>query len=91
MGTILIAIIKLYKMVLSPLLGDCCRFEPTCSEYAIQAIRTHGWLKGLLLGTGRILRCHPFNPGGRDPVPGTAEAQDIKGEKHGNRPCGKSG
>jgi uncharacterized protein len=46
-----------------------CRFEPTCSNYAAQAVRTHGAVKGMLLAVGRILRCHPLNPGGLDPVP----------------------
>lgn len=61
--------IKLYKKYISPLLGDHCRFYPTCSEYMMQAIQTHGVLKGLILGLYRLLRCNPWGKGGYDPVP----------------------
>lgn len=61
--------IQLYKKFLSPMLGNHCRFYPTCSEYAMQAIETHGVIKGILLGTWRILRCNPFCKGGVDKVP----------------------
>jgi hypothetical protein len=63
------ASIRLYQYTLSPLLGSSCRFYPSCSEYAYQAIMRHGPLRGLLLALKRILRCHPFHPGGVDPVP----------------------
>jgi hypothetical protein len=62
-------LIKLYQISISPILGPACRFEPTCSEYAYQAISAHGFTRGGLLAIKRILRCHPFNPGGFDPVP----------------------
>jgi putative membrane protein insertion efficiency factor len=62
-------LIRGYKIVLSPILGHHCRFQPTCSTYAYEAIQKYGLLKGILLGTRRILRCHPFHPGGIDPVP----------------------
>jgi putative membrane protein insertion efficiency factor len=65
----LIAVIKGYKQVLSPLLPSACRYAPTCSEYAIQAIVKYGVMSGLLLAFKRIFRCHPFHPGGYDPVP----------------------
>jgi putative membrane protein insertion efficiency factor len=65
----LIAAIKGYKQVLSPLLPSACRYAPTCSEYAIQAIEKYGFMRGLLLAFKRIFRCHPFHPGGYDPVP----------------------
>lgn len=58
-----------YQMVISPFMGVCCRFEPTCSHYAAGAIDKHGPLKGLLLGISRLLKCHPFHSGGFDPVP----------------------
>ena len=61
--------IKLYKKFISPLLGNNCRFLPTCSEYMMEAIDVHGAVKGLLLGSWRILRCNPFCKGGYDPVP----------------------
>lgn len=61
--------IRGYQKFLSPLLGDNCRFYPTCSAYAIQALETHGALKGGLLAVWRILRCNPFGKPGFDPVP----------------------
>ena len=64
----IIYIITLYKKIISPLLPRTCRFYPTCSEYMIQAIEKYGLIKGMLKGCGRIIRCHPFNPGGYDPV-----------------------
>ena len=61
--------VKLYKKFISPLLGNNCRFQPTCSEYMMQALETHGAAKGLALGTWRLLRCNPWAKGGYDPVP----------------------
>ena len=61
--------IRLYKRWLSPLLPPACRFHPTCSVYALQALEKHGALKGLRLTLWRLLRCQPFHPGGFDPVP----------------------
>jgi len=66
---VLIAPIRLYQWVISPLLPKRCRFYPTCSQYAIEALRRHGALKGGWLALKRILKCHPFHPGGVDPVP----------------------
>jgi hypothetical protein len=68
MKTLLVAIIKAYKYALSPLLPNSCRFVPTCSEYSMEAISRYGALKGVFLSLRRILRCHPFHPGGFDPV-----------------------
>ncbi|MEN1940878.1 membrane protein insertion efficiency factor YidD [Luteimonas sp. MJ246] len=65
----LIALLRGYKRWLSPLLGPRCRFLPTCSEYAMQAIALHGALRGSWLAAKRVGRCHPLNPGGMDPVP----------------------
>ena len=62
-------LIKTYKKFLSPLLGQHCRFWPTCSDYTYEAISKHGLFKGLILGGKRLLKCHPFHPGGIDPVP----------------------
>jgi putative membrane protein insertion efficiency factor len=61
--------IKAYRIVLSPMLGPTCRFVPSCSTYALQALRVHGALRGSWLTVRRIGRCHPFHPGGYDPVP----------------------
>jgi len=66
---IFIGLIRVYQVALSPFLGPACRFYPSCSEYAYQAVMRHGPVKGLLLAVKRILRCHPFHPGGVDPVP----------------------
>lgn len=61
--------IRCYQVLISPLIGPRCRFYPSCSHYAIDAIRTHGPLRGGWLAARRITRCHPLNPGGYDPVP----------------------
>ena len=58
-----------YRMTLSPLLGPACRFEPSCSAYALEAIERHGARRGAWLSFRRVLRCHPFHPAGFDPVP----------------------
>ena len=65
----LIFLLKTYKKYISPLLGEHCRFYPTCSEYMVEAIDKYGTLKGVYLGTKRLLRCNPLCKGGYDPVP----------------------
>lgn len=65
----LLAIIHVYRYAISPFLGPRCRFHPSCSAYAAESLTRYGLLKGLWLTTKRILRCHPFHPGGHDPVP----------------------
>ena len=69
MKNILIFFIKIYQKVISPILGPRCRFYPTCSNYAISALKKHGIVKGGILTIKRLLKCHPFNEGGYDPVP----------------------
>ncbi|MBO4391895.1 MAG: membrane protein insertion efficiency factor YidD [Clostridia bacterium] len=64
-----IALIKIYRNNISPFTPPCCRFTPTCSEYAIEAFRIHGFIRGFFLTLWRILRCNPFSRGGYDPVP----------------------
>ena len=63
-----VGLLRIYKLVLSPLLPSACRFHPTCSDYMKEAIEKHGVLKGLGLGLRRLSRCHPFHQGGFDPV-----------------------
>lgn len=64
---VLIGLVRLYQWVLSPLTGGQCRFHPSCSEYFILAVRKYGAVSGAIRGVWRILRCHPFHPGGYDP------------------------
>jgi putative membrane protein insertion efficiency factor len=64
---IMIRAIRFYQLGISPLIGPCCRFTPSCSQYAIEVIRKDGPMKGCWRAVGRILRCHPWNPGGYDP------------------------
>lgn len=68
-ASILKKIIAFYQYGVSPFMGICCRFEPTCSHYGFEAIHKYGAMKGVVLMAGRILKCHPFHPGGLDPVP----------------------
>jgi len=75
MRFMLIAIIKFYKYFISPLLGDRCRFYPSCSSYSLEALQLHGAMIGSYLSLKRLLKCHPFHEGGIDPVP----------EKFGNK------
>ncbi len=69
LSRLLLALITLYRWTLSPLLGPCCRFYPSCSQYTADAIRHHGPLRGSWLGLRRLARCHPWHAGGYDPVP----------------------
>ena len=68
MQSVLIAVLRGYKLALSPLLPSACRFHPTCSEYMAEAIGKYGAWKGVWLGVKRLCRCHPFHAGGYDPV-----------------------
>ena len=61
--------VRLYRRVLSPVMPPVCRFHPSCSKYALEALTTHGPVRGAWLAGRRLLRCHPFHPGGLDPVP----------------------
>ena len=69
MQKLLTLLIRGYRYLISPMLGSHCRFYPTCSHYALDAIEHHGALKGTWLAGARLLRCHPWHPGGYDPVP----------------------
>lgn len=68
MRRVVLALLHLYKRILSPVLPPMCRFEPTCSVYMMQAVEKYGAVRGIWLGLRRLGRCHPFNPGGWDPV-----------------------
>ncbi|WOJ97445.1 membrane protein insertion efficiency factor YidD [Congregibacter brevis] len=74
--TVLQAMIRGYQLLLSPLLGNHCRYYPSCSSYAAEAIETHGAWKGSRLSAARLLRCHPWHEGGADPVPPACQHQD---------------
>jgi hypothetical protein len=80
---VLMLLVTGYRRFVSPLLGPTCRFEPSCSAYSLEALRMHGALRGTWLTVRRIARCHPFHPGGYDPVPPpkghTGESSSLKG------------
>ncbi|SHJ27459.1 membrane protein insertion efficiency factor YidD [Lutispora thermophila] len=65
----IIFLIRAYQLIISPISPGKCRFIPTCSNYTLEAVKKYGSIKGTFLGIKRILKCHPFNPGGYDPVP----------------------
>ncbi|MFJ3057870.1 membrane protein insertion efficiency factor YidD [Herbaspirillum sp. NPDC087042] len=75
MKTPLLLLLRAYKLGVSPFLGQNCRFYPSCSDYAAEAVRVHGALKGSWLAGKRLCKCHPWHPGGLDLVPGSAEAR----------------
>lgn len=83
----LIALLRAYRFLISPLYGQVCRYHPTCSAYALEAVQVHGSLKGSWLAVRRLLRCHPWAAGGYDPVP--KPASDVRqGSRHD---CTKQG
>jgi len=83
MRSLIKAVIQAYRWLISPLLGPNCRFYPSCSEYALEALDRHGALRGSWLAARRLLRCHPFHPGGYDPVPELPACAHVKGIRHG--------
>lgn len=74
MTTVLVALLRLYRFAVSPMYGQVCRYYPTCSAYALEAVERHGALKGTWLSVRRVLRCHPWAAGGVDHVPGATHA-----------------
>lgn len=79
MRSVVVRLLRGYRYWLSPLLGSRCRFYPSCSAYALEAVETHGAMRGLALAARRLSRCHPFHAGGTDPVP----AVDHKAARRG--------
>jgi putative membrane protein insertion efficiency factor len=82
---VLVALVQGYRLLLKPWLGNACRFEPTCSAYALQALERHGAMVGAALSAGRVLRCNPWCNGGCDPVPAQAPRLFTRlglGERH---------
>ncbi|NET60505.1 MAG: membrane protein insertion efficiency factor YidD [Symploca sp. SIO2E6] len=77
MKTLLIGLIRGYRAFISPLFPPSCRFQPTCSQYALEAVNRFGWWRGSCLSIRRISRCHPFHPGGYDPVPPLREGGEC--------------
>lgn len=82
MAALLIWLIGLYQATISRLLGPRCRFEPSCSRYAVACLESHGALRGGLLSLGRLCKCHPFHPGGYDPPPASSAPHRGTPEAH---------
>lgn len=78
---LVVLLLRVYQLTLSPLLGPVCRFAPSCSSYAVTAVRRYGVLQGGWLTTRRLLRCHPWNDGGWDPVPERGDRHDHTHER----------
>jgi uncharacterized protein len=76
MKYVLMGLLKAYRLVISPLYGQVCRYHPSCSAYALRAVEVHGAVRGSWLAARRLARCHPWTPGGYDPVPGTPEHEE---------------
>lgn len=80
MKYVLIGLLHLWRFFVSPLYGNVCRYYPSCSAYALDAVRHHGAIRGSWYAARRLLRCHPWAPGGYDPVPGTVDPASAEGE-----------
>ena len=81
--TLIIGLIQLYRLLISPFIGPHCRFYPSCSEYALTAVDQHGALRGSWLALRRLGKCHPWHPGGLDPVPERKPKESNKEPHHG--------
>lgn len=83
MKYVLIGLLKAWRLMISPLYGDVCRYYPSCSAYALRAVQFHGAVRGSWYAGRRLLRCHPWAPGGYDPVPGTPEFdEEMRVNRH---------
>jgi putative membrane protein insertion efficiency factor len=82
MKYVLIGLLRAYRLVISPLYGNVCRYYPSCSAYALTAVQTHGAARGTWLAAKRLARCHPWARGGYDPVPGTEHQERGHGHDH---------
>jgi putative membrane protein insertion efficiency factor len=85
----LLAALRAYKLLLSPLFAGACRFQPSCSDYMAEAVRLHGAARGIWLGARRLARCHPLGASGHDPVPGKSPSRSHNGGRGGS--CGDGG
>lgn len=81
MKYVLIALLKTYRLLISPLYGNVCKYYPSCSAYALEAVTVHGAVKGSVLAGRRLAHCHPWSLGGYDPVPGTPAAAEWEAEQ----------
>lgn len=88
MKWLLIGLLKAYRFAISPLYGQVCRYHPTCSAYALEAVTTHGSIKGSWLAVRRVGRCHPWAAGGYDPVPGKKDAAAADSKVSGQQELG---
>jgi putative membrane protein insertion efficiency factor len=79
---LLVGLLKAYRLVISPLYGQVCRYHPTCSAYALEAVQVHGSVRGSLLAVRRVGRCHPWASGGYDPVPAPRSSRVRTGPSH---------
>jgi putative membrane protein insertion efficiency factor len=77
MKSVLLLLLRAYKLGISPFLGQNCRFYPSCSDYAAEAVRMHGAARGSLLAARRLCKCHPWHPGGLDPVPAKSSGHPL--------------
>jgi len=91
MKWLMIGFIRAWRFLISPLYGEICKYYPTCSAYGLEAVRTHGALRGGALTAWRIMRCNPWSHGGYDPVPGTREAYEWECEQAGIVPACEEG
>lgn len=82
MKPVLIFLLRAYQLIISPMLGQKCRFFPTCSNYALEALRVHGAARGSWLATKRVCKCHPWHPGGVDLVPDAPNSSTARGCNH---------